>query len=494
MREFMDKTNKLFESTQINEMAKRTTDKDFIDMVKKAYPTNPNLSIVQLNKVAADNDVQIPTTIRHNDNYKVNSHEWNFGDSKDEFDQVKPDLSSGLGDETGTPNAEISDNSTQAGPDYDTAVKLSHAKAKEFSNLVAKGKIYVMGRKPKGAFFRVPGMDAIAAQLERMLANQLEVGDGTKSMETQYENLTQKVKLIAEGRSKFIKSLLIVGAPSSGKSFSVFKVIKDLGLKEGTDYIKKTGSISVPSLYRSLLQQIDGLVIFDDCDSVFSEDDGVNILKGALDTNPVREISLDNQRMVDVDGFTVEKRNEYADRVSKLLNDGAYTKEDDEFFRPIAKRYGIIKPSKKKKGEDSEDFDGFGNPISSSDEDNAFENDDGVNEIITFVTKRLPNKFDFRGRIIFISNLNEDEIDSAIMTRAFKVSMNFKSSEMLDFIDRIKGNINASITDEEKQEVMDYIRELYNLGRIKSAINFRLVQAAFDLRLTPDWKLHLSDM
>jgi hypothetical protein len=305
-------------------------------------------------------------------------------------------------------------------------------------------------------------------------------------------------------------------------TYNVMRVIKELGLKEGPDYIKKTGSISVPSMYRTLLQKINGLVIFDDCDNVVHEDSGINILKGALDTTPVREISLDNKRMVDVDGFSMEKRNEYGMRLSRILNDEPFTEQDYEFFMPIAKRYGVkwkvpknesllIDPKLKKLNEapndddDDEDddeaqIDAFGRPIkpkkpSSSFDDETMEDDmfPGQSEIITFITNRLPNKFDFQGRVIFISNLDQDEWDSAILTRAFTIQMNFKSSEMLDFIDKIKSNIKCGITEDEKQEVMDYLRELYLIGKVKKPINFRLVQSAFDMRLTPNWKRMIAN-
>lgn len=500
MRKFID----LFENQNFEQILteaptpgtrrSRATPEEFIEMVRKAYPGNVNIPLTGLIKVADDNNVQIPTAVKFNNEYKPDPHHWNFGNGSDDssFNQAKPELEKGL-------DGQVADTAVQAGPEYDTAVKLSHAKAKEFHNLVQKGKVYVMGRKPNGAFFRVPGMDGVAAQLERMMSNQLDVNAEDSSMETQYEDLTEKVQLILGGQSSFIKSLLITGAPRSGKTFNVMKTVKELGLVDGVDYTKKTGSITVTSLYRTLLQRINGLVIFDDCDSVARDDDGINILKGALDTSPVREISYDNQRMVDVDGFSVAKREEYANRVSRLLNDGEYTREDDAFFRPIAEKYGVKTGPKKKRGRpkvNRDEDDDFGD-ASLDDEVEIPEDEDGEiegqTEILAFVTKRLPNKFDFKGRVIFISNLDQDDWDPAILARSFRIQMNFKGGEMLDYIDKIKANIKCSLTDEEKQETMDYVRELYNLGKIRAPINFGLIQSAFDMRLTPSWKRTIAN-
>jgi hypothetical protein len=44
------------------------------------------------------------------------------------------------------------------------------------------------------------------------------------------------------------------------------------------------------------------------------------------------------------------------------------------------------------------------------------------------------------------------------------------------------------LTEENKQEVIDYMRELWEAGKITKPVNFRLIQQAFDLYLMNDWK------
>lgn len=466
---------------KLYEMAKRTSPEDFVRMVKDAEPNKKDFSLPDLMKIADDNDVQIPGDIRYNKEYKSGPHLWNFG-NPDQFQNDKTELSSSLGDE-------VAGDTHAAGEVYNTAIGLSKAKTKEFTNLVNKGKVYVMGRKPNGAFFRVPGMDQIAAQIDRMIQHQAELGAGEATMEEQYDDLKEKVELVASGRSNFIRALLITGAPSAGKTYNVMKTIINAGLQEGKDYTKKTGKISVVALYRTLLQKKDALLVFDDCDSVVGDQDGVNILKGALDTGDYREISMDNRNLIDVDSFEPDKRKEYTDRVSRLLNDGEYTKEDFDFFLPICIRNGMkVKGAKKKKRDMSDDMDDL--------DDDSYDDDTGdlADEVLSYVTKRLPNKFIFSGRVIFISNLDEDDWDSAILSRAFRVQMNFKSIEMLDFIDKIKDNIKSPISADEKQEVVDYIRELWTLGKLKSPVNFRLIQQAFDLKTLSSWKRMVANL
>jgi hypothetical protein len=275
-------------------------------------------------------------------------------------------------------------------------------------------------------------------------------------------------------------------------TYNVMQTIKELGLKEGKDYTVKKGSISVPSLVRTLIERTNSLTIFDDCDSVVEDKNGINILKGALDTDPVREFSRDNKLGINTDVMSFGEREEYCDRLSRaLLN--KQTSDDIEFFKSILKDYGLLNKALKgvkNKDDDGGDDDAEQDPF--ADEEDISEED---HAILEFVRNRLPNKIVYKGRIIFISNMAESDWDSAILTRGFYQNMDFKSDEMLDFIDRIKDKIKTpNLDDEKKQEVMDFIRTIYATGKLKRAINFRLVQQAFDLALTENWKKVLSSM
>lgn len=346
-------------------------------------------------------------------------------------------------------------------------------------------KIQIMARSPSGELFVVPGMNRWAAKIEK--AMMAEHGEDTEStMEEQYAQLRDKVELIAGNRSHHIKSLLIYGAPSSGKTFTVMQVIKQMGLKEGIDYVVKKGSITDFAAYRTLIQNIDGLVIFDDCDSVVSSKVGKNMIKGALDTYPVRDLSYDNAATIDTDSMPTDERVVFVDAMSRVMR-GTASEADLKLFE----RYATDKKPKKAPGAYRGTDGGFELP----DPDKLLAHyglDDSktrMNELQDYFQRRLPNKIDYRGRMIFISNMGKDEWDSAILTRTFRQYMNFGDDEMLDFIDKIKGSIAApNLSDAQKQEVVDWIRTLHESGRLNTAVNFRLIQQGFDLRLTNGWK------
>jgi hypothetical protein len=66
---------------------------------------------------------------------------------------------------------------------------------------------------------------------------------------------------------------------------------------------------------------------------------------------------------------------------------------------------------------------------------------------------------------------------------------------MLDYIEKIQNNMDAShITPEQKSEVIAYIREVWTTGKLSRTINFRLILAAFDMRLMDNWKELVNDL
>lgn len=80
-------------------------------------------------------------------------------------------------------------------------------------------------------------------------------------------------------------SLLITGSTGVGKSFIVRDQLDKAGLKNDKDYIKIKGKATAAAMYISLYENNGKLIIFDDCDSVLRNEDGINILKGALDAS-----------------------------------------------------------------------------------------------------------------------------------------------------------------------------------------------------------------
>lgn len=62
-------------------------------------------------------------------------------------------------------------------------------------------------------------------------------------------------------------------------------------IPNGNTYILIKGSATPASTYEVMYHYKNSLIVFDDCDSLFNSEEGVNLIKGATDSKKVREIS-----------------------------------------------------------------------------------------------------------------------------------------------------------------------------------------------------------
>lgn len=95
-----------------------------------------------------------------------------------------------------------------------------------------------------------------------------------------------------------IRSLIISGAPGIGKSFGLEKKLKHAAETEGLEYQILRGTVSAPGLYQALYHARDGgILVLDDADSIFTDEQAFNILKAALDTTSTRTIAWRKQAL-----------------------------------------------------------------------------------------------------------------------------------------------------------------------------------------------------
>lgn len=111
--------------------------------------------------------------------------------------------------------------------------------------------------------------------------------------------------------NKNIPSMIVTGEGGLGKTFTVMQSIKNAGLQDTRDFLMNTtdeeddkevwmkngdysvvkGYSTAKGLYRTLYENRNKLVIFDDCDSILKDDTALMLLKGALDSYDERWIS-----------------------------------------------------------------------------------------------------------------------------------------------------------------------------------------------------------
>ncbi|BCG50095.1 hypothetical protein [Ralstonia phage RP13] len=107
-------------------------------------------------------------------------------------------------------------------------------------------------------------------------------GEVQVDINKRFEIMAKLVRIVS---MKTIPGMIIVGTGGLGKTYTVMKTLKDLGMLEGEHYIHVHGAkVTTTSFYAMLYENPDSLFIFDDSDSVLDDGDRINMLKSALDS------------------------------------------------------------------------------------------------------------------------------------------------------------------------------------------------------------------
>jgi hypothetical protein len=93
--------------------------------------------------------------------------------------------------------------------------------------------------------------------------------------------------------------------------------------------------------------------------------------------------------------------------------------------------------------------------------------------------EELPNKFEFTGRVIFISNLPLSKFPQPLLSRAMKVDLTLNADEKVDRIAHVFKEDNNN--KEEKAEVLSFIKK--NLDKITD-LNIRSAFSILKLKMT----------
>ena len=189
-----------------------------------------------------------------------------------------------------------------------------------------------------------------------------------------FANLESLTKMVGRGIQP---SLVITGMAGVGKTHLVKETLTIMGLRESHEFEHFKGKATPAGLYMTLYANSDKIIVLDDCDSVFKDDDAVNILKAALDSYDTRQIS-----------------------------------------------YISSKPLK----------DEFGEPI--------------------------PSRFEFTGKIIFISNINQSKLDPAIRSRSFVADISMNTGQMFTRMEQLMASMEPRIPIAAKQQALEIMKSL----------------------------------
>jgi ABC-type cobalamin/Fe3+-siderophores transport system ATPase subunit len=153
--------------------------------------------------------------------------------------------------------------------------------------LTAMGKIRTDHKDGKRIFYGV--VDAAGQQVLRQSKDIMSL---TPAERFQYIGYVTDMVI-----NKFAPSTLILGTSGVGKTFLVKSRFKANKQTEGTDFHTVTGHSTPMGLYAFLHNHRNATIVFDDCDSVFSDATSLNILKSALDSYDVRKVCWNSMRL-----------------------------------------------------------------------------------------------------------------------------------------------------------------------------------------------------
>lgn len=227
---------------------------------------------------------------------------------------------------------------------------------------------------------------------------------------------------VARGKSN---SLIVSGQAGVGKTSVVTDTLRSIGMQPDVHYYKSTGTVTTAGLYEVLFKHRNKLVIFDDCDAVLKDADSVNLLKGALDTYPVRELSkLTKGNTFDSTGMSdLEIQQEYEEKEGRML----------------------------------------------------------------------PNRFEFSGQVIFISNLAEEKFDDAILSRSLHVDVNLNKEEIISRMKEIMSRISPELDMKLKEEALEYLIYVTDNYPVKFDLNIRTLIHSINLRAGNEEMMRIGD-
>lgn len=219
-----------------------------------------------------------------------------------------------------------------------------------------------------------------------------------------FDDIEKLTKVVGLGLQN---ALIVAGMAGIGKTFHVEKTMTELlGSPEGPNakWRHRKGAKLTPfGLYLDLFSNKDDMtIVYDDSDSVWKDADAVNILKSALDTYKERTLQWTSRSTTNVEMLDDAERELYYQK----LYDAMMNSPED-----------------------------LGTKI------------------------KLPNTFKFTSRVIFISNLKPEKIDSAIRSRSLFMDIYLAQEDVIKRIKSILPFVEPEVGMDKKLEVLEALEK-----------------------------------
>ncbi len=266
---------------------------------------------------------------------------------------------------------------------------------------------------------------------------------------------------IVDGAIKMvIPAVIITAAPGVGKSFGIIRQIRAAGVPHDI----MTGSCSAPGLFQTLWKlRKGGLLLADDCDEVMGDEDTINILKAALNSEN-RFLSYRKNGPWVFKGSEAEYDAKIAECKAVIARVDAIAKDERE-------------------------------------EDDMIEMAN-AETTLKKIAEQVPQTFEYKGSVVFISNKDFDaEIErgtsischlAALQDRAIYLNLELDTTEKL--VTRVRQGIDQydilgkyeGIDAKAKKEILEFVVKYADSFK---GISFRLAEKIAGFYVSgPMWK------
>lgn len=135
---------------------------------------------------------------------------------------------------------------------------------------------------------------------------------------SKFDVLEKIAQGVADGH---IRSAIVSGATGCGKSYTLEAVLKAAADQGKIEYNNVRGTISAIMLYQELwnARNKNNVLVLDDTDSIYGDLDALNLLKAALDTNPVRHVHYNKESRILAD-LGIERQFDFEGSVVFITN------------------------------------------------------------------------------------------------------------------------------------------------------------------------------
>jgi len=148
------------------------------------------------------------------------------------------------------------------------------------------------------------------------------LGEPIAAIDTRIRNTFTVLNKVAQGIiNGHIRSAIVSGASGCGKTYTLETALMQAEEQERIRYQSVKGAMSAIGLYRQLFEcsEPENVLVIDDCDSIFSDLDALNLLKASLDTGKHRKVHWNKESRV-LDGEGVPRSFEFNGAVVFITN------------------------------------------------------------------------------------------------------------------------------------------------------------------------------